>query len=718
MTTRHSGRPAAGRSGRRDVALRTAVLLTLALTPLGCTTSADAADDSASGDIDAASAAPAAEPVPISSFNEATYTSLVADRDGALHAVWLDRNPETQRQAVYHRSSSDDGRSWDDPTFLSEGQPDGYTGIPRVVADGAGRVYAVWKMVDRGTSMAEQELLSRPAYGTLVYRVLEGGRWSPVRAVGAERAVVAWFAATDPRGRVHVVWSENPDGPGFLSTTADAGAVRQAQLDGATPRGGQVISGASRFGKLGYWSLSGYVDGNGGAHWVAVRGNDADDRSILVHSTGGRERTLPWYTAAAQAAGARTPPQLVLDASGGEHLVLYEGGPRPRLLDHGVNREPYTDTLVTGADAESIQDFQLSSAGGRIAVTMEITGDDGNRLADLYVATWNGDGWTRPARVIDNGTRTRAQGVTDARARSLGTVKVQSAIHASVVPTRTGALHVLLTNRETSRHVDTRAGGMSGASARSRAWFVTVQGVVAAGAGGGGERTPVPTPAEPGPARVAGGASRVASTREAERLFAQYDITEGGWLSGTELYACDCRGDDANGDGEVTKAEFVAGFLRRGGASPAPTSGRGSTPSRPAPTPAARLGPPNRDAEPAPATGSGTTGDVATGKYNCYANGARRPMPWEPGFGGVSEAPRATTQYLMNLTVGENGNYQYLNRGRGSLRLDGRTGMIDWLSGPFANSGIRAAYARRGDGRPVIYLELEGTRAHCVGPQQ
>ena len=109
---------------------------------------------------------------------------------------------------------------------------------------------------------------------------------------------------------------------------------------------------------------------------------------------------------------------------------------------------------------------------------------------------------------------------------------------------------------------------------------------------------------------------------------------------------------------------------------------------------------------------------MAKGKYNCYANGARRPMPWEPGFGGVSEAPRATTQYLMNLTVGENGNYQYLNRGRGSLRLDGRTGMIDWLSGPFANSGIRAAYARRGDGRPVIYLELEGTRAHCVGPQQ
>jgi hypothetical protein len=787
MTTRHSGRPAAGRSGRRDVALRTAVLLTLALTPLGCTTNADAADDSASGDIDAASAAPAAEPVPISSFNEATYTSLVADRAGALHAVWLDRNPETQRQAVYHRSSSDDGRSWGNPTFLSEGQPDGYTGIPRVVSDNAGRVYAVWKMVDRGTSMAEQELLSRPAYGTLVYRVLVDGRWSPVRTLGAERAVVAWFAATDPRGRSHVVWSENPDGAGFLSTTADAGTLRQAHLDGATPRGGQVISGASRFGKLGYWSISGYVDANGTAHWVALRGNDSDRRTILVHSSSGRERTLPWFKATTQATGARTPPQLVLDASGMEHVVVHEGGARPGVVDHVLNAERYPDTVVTGVDADAIQDFQLSSAGGRPLVTIQITGDDGNRLADLYLSTWNGDGWTTPARVTDNARSVRARGVTDARARSVGTVKVGSAIHASVVPTRSGALHVLLTNRETSRHVDTRAGGMSGASARSRAWFMTVPGAVAAGAGGVGGRTPVPTPAEQEPepdagarrvgvtaapaaeqlfarydvtedgwlsgtelnacgcrsadanrdgevtkseflaaARgrgdatrgVAGDASRADATREAERLFARYDITEGGWLSGTELSACDCRGDDANGDGEVTKAEFVAGFVRREGSSPASTSTRSPTPSRPAPSPSTPVNPPNLDAEPTPATGSGTTGDVARGKYNCYANGAGRPMPWEPGFGGVREAPRATTQYLMNLTVGENGNYQYLNRGRGSLRLNGRTGMIEWLSGPFAGSGIRAAYASRGDGRPVIYLELEGTRAHCVGPQQ
>ena len=775
MTTTDAGRRRSGALSRLTI-----FLLSAALSTLGCTTRADAAADLDTTDV---SAYVAAQPVEISWFNEATYTSLAADRGGALHAVWLDRNPETQRQAVYHRASSDGGRTWGDPTFLSEGQPDGYTGIPRLVTDAAGRVYTVWKVVDRATSMAEQELRSTPAFGTLVYRVLENGGWSPVRALGTERAVVAWFAATDSRGRTHVVWSENPEGPGFLSTTADAGTLRQVQLDGATPRGGQVISGASRFGKLGYWSLSGYVDAHGVAHWVAVRGSDAEGRTLLVHSNNGSERTLPYYTAAiASAQGARTPPQLVLDLMDEEHLILYEGGPRPRLVDRAIRVERSPIVIMAGADAEAIQDFQVSTAGRRVVVTMEVTGDDGNRLADLYVSRLDGDGWTTPDKVTDNARQTRAQGVTDAKARSLGTVKVRSTIHASVVPERSGALHVLLTSRETSRHVDTRAGGMSGASARSRAWFMTIPGTVTGASGETRRPAQQATPAEddePAPARETsrggvagaaaaeqlfarydvtedgwlsgtelnacdcrsadadrdgevtkaeflgaatrgrtnstGGISRAEATREAEQLFARYDITEGGWLSGTELNACNCRGDDVDGDGRVTKAEFMSGFLRRAEAS-SPGSARSSMPSRSAPSAAARTDPPNVD-DAAERAVRGAPGDMPVGKYNCYANGAGRPMPWEPGYGGAAEAPRATTQYMMNLTVTGSGSYQYLNRGRGSYRVDARTGAIEWISGPFASSGIRAAYGKRGDGRPVIYLELEGTRAHCVGPQ-
>jgi hypothetical protein len=216
----------------------------------------------------------------------------------------------------------------------------------------------------------------------------------------------------------------------------------------------------------------------------------------------------------------------------------------------------------------------------------------------------------------------------------------------------------------------------------------------------------------------AGGATGADLQREAERLFARYDVTEGGWLSGTELTACGCLGDDASGDGEVTKAEFVSAYVRRGGAPAVRASERGSTPARPVPTNAApevaeRSAPPAARDE-----GSPVRDGVPLGKYNCYAYGAGRPMPWEPGFGGMAEAPRATTQYVMNLTVGEGGTYQYLNRGRGSYSLDARTGMITWRSGPFAGSGIKAAFRQRTGQRPVIYLDLEGTRASCLGPQQ
>src|SRR5688500_11817605 len=98
------------------------------------------------------------------------------------------------------------------------------------------------------------------------------------------------------------------------------------------------------------------------ARWVAVRGSDAEGRSVLVYSDGARERVLRDYAALARVAGARTPPQLVVDGAGAEHLVLYEGSPRPRVVDYAPGVERPRAVLVTGADADAIQDFQLSSA--------------------------------------------------------------------------------------------------------------------------------------------------------------------------------------------------------------------------------------------------------------------------------------------------------------------------------------------------------------------
>jgi len=76
-----------------------------------------------------------------------------------------------------------------------------------------------------------------------------------------------------------------------------------------------------------------------------------------------------------------------------------------------------------------------------------------------------------------------------------------------------------------------------------------------------------------------GDASAQTLTKDARSDFRRFDITESGWLSGTELDACGCRRYDTDKDGEVTLAEYEAGRLREGNSKPAPS------PRRPAPPP-------------------------------------------------------------------------------------------------------------------------------------
>lgn len=76
-----------------------------------------------------------------------------------------------------------------------------------------------------------------------------------------------------------------------------------------------------------------------------------------------------------------------------------------------------------------------------------------------------------------------------------------------------------------------------------------------------------------------GDASAQTLTKDARSDFRRFDITEGGWLSGTELDACGCRRYDTDNDGEVTLVEYEAGRVREANSKAAPA------PRRPAPPP-------------------------------------------------------------------------------------------------------------------------------------
>jgi hypothetical protein len=703
-------------------AVRLVAMVAVAAAPLSVTGCAGSADASEQADADAAieraRSGGAGNVVALSDYEDATATSLVVDRSGATHAVWVDRPPAPGGPRLLYRGSRNGGGSWSSIQDLSSGQPDGFTGTPRLVADGAGRVYAIWKVINPGgTLVFDEEKPNAPAFGTLVYRVLEQGRWGTVQALGNPRGVLAWYAVDDTRGRVHVVWSENPGEFSAFTTPSNAQVVRHASLDGARPTSGRdLFRGA---GNGGYWGLSGYVTAQGSPRWVAIRGDDGAGTYTVVHWNGSEERALLDFAPLLRGYDQQTLPRLVADGAGREHLIVYNGmRDQPGILDL-VPGQRDGRTIVyqpRNRGSSTVRDFQISRGpSGQLVATVQVAGEGVPGLTDLFASEFDGRAWSTPVRLTNNAARGTEVGVVDVNGRSLGNAKAWQAVHASVAYDPSGAPVLLMTNRETSASLDVRPGGSVSQMGRSKAFFTRPPGLTSASVASGGQPatggSSAATPSTTGDAprtRPAPPRTTTANASSPEQRFARYDITESGTLSGTELDACNCRHHDANDDGRVSRAEFIAGSVLDEAGLPA----LGTRQPTPAATPPAS---PTRRAAPDPTPRADAGAPL--GKYNCYAAGARQPMPWEPGYGNVAEAPIATTKYIMNLTIAGEGNYQYLDRGRGTYRLDD-TGMIAWLSGPFAGSGIKAALGRRADGRPVIHLDLEGTRANCVGPER
>lgn len=199
--------------------------------------------------------------------------------------------------------------------------------------------------------------------------------------------------------------------------------------------------------------------------------------------------------------------------------------------------------------------------------------------------------------------------------------------------------------------------------------------------------------------------SRASSAADYERQFARYDITEGGWLSGTELDACRCRHYDMNGDGEVTRNEFLAGrIMEEAGVKPTATPVARPAPAPARPQPQARAQPaPVRAPAPArkPAPAPVAAGGLPVGKYNCHYTSMM------------------TVIAAGSVTILPGGRYQYLNGGTGSYAFDRAANSLRWLSGPFAGSGVTGEFTYRDDGRPLIRLRGGNFDSHtnrCVGP--
>ncbi len=363
--------------------------------------------------------------------------AIVVAPNGAIHVAFVERLAQSPFTfSVYHRASSDGGKTWTEAKNLSEVMPDYQIGNCQIAADGAGRIYVVWRTgFGPNIPISGTEPHAAQVVNNLVYRVLDGGAWSgkailvhkPATREQQDIGSASWFLSTDPGGKVHVVWNTNPDPrhPEALtgnppnrghSPAIKFGDVLEATLNGNTPTPEREIFQAkiSDTTEAPIWprcddldTLNGYVDANGQAHFVAYvtsiySGTEPSNRfEIIENGTQKPAIELPGSASDFW----NYPPQLLVDAQGRRHIIaMYPRGEQPSIQDYvvGSDAEP---TIIRAANEVKgrLYGFQAyQGPGGRMVAIMAMNDTGKDTDDELYISTSSGGKWSAPVNITNN----------------------------------------------------------------------------------------------------------------------------------------------------------------------------------------------------------------------------------------------------------------------------------------------------------------------------
>ena len=285
--------------------------------------------------------------------------SMVVAPNGTIHIAFREQAEQGSFCAIYHRSSSDGGKTWSTARNLSDSKPDLNVGRCQIAADGQGRVYVVWRY---GFEQYDIPDLI-PHAGTnnnLVYSVLTGSSWSkpislhtPVTYTTQNTGSESFFMSTDPNGAVHVIWNQDPTilHPDLKlddhhSYGVGVGMVMESKLDGASPSTPREIylPPVSKPNDIptcdGLDLLNGYVDGDGVAHFAALV------QPTSVSATGNHFHVID---------GENQSPSLDLPGSGGDYWVC-----QPTLL-RDAQRRQHLITLYPAGELPGVRDYVVGN---------------------------------------------------------------------------------------------------------------------------------------------------------------------------------------------------------------------------------------------------------------------------------------------------------------------------------------------------------------------
>ncbi len=376
--------------------------------------------------------------VKLSQYGGSQYCSIASASDGTLHAIFTDRAAAGKPAYLFYRASKDGGTTWTEPKNLSDDESGLSSYYCRMMIDGKGRVYAIWKYIT-----AASDTLDGPGgytCGIVAYRCLDGASWSKIiRFCDKHAPSVSWFAGRGPDGAVNVIWNQgnkdidwvpqggvNPNYANQLNQSVLDGATvttkvliapkpipTQAEQDAARAKGASMSYDDTAPKREGLWDLRGFIDATGAPHFVAERypfprdqaGNSGDPP--LMYYDG---KVLKQIGEANHTNNFNNPVTLLVDAHGKEHVIRMpvhseKECVRDYPIDGGVLGEP-TDVVAPDKAPGKVSDWQATQLpDGKMAVTVALSQKGGWAPddVDLYVSTSTGDGkWSTPLNLTDN----------------------------------------------------------------------------------------------------------------------------------------------------------------------------------------------------------------------------------------------------------------------------------------------------------------------------
>jgi hypothetical protein len=324
----------------------------------------------------------------LSQFERAGMCDLLIDKAGLYHAVFQESQDIGKPVFIYYSVSNNKGATWSKPLVISNDNSGNGAGYPRIIQDGKGVIYAIWKRYGKSKSEypIDGNLLDGPggyAPGTVFYKVLNGATWSnAVQLNEDEEAQSSWFATVGPQGTVYVLWMQaSPESIknhwntwyyfDYLRSTSLNGTGHSAFTGLNKPHAPEYAGGPPP--KKGAINLHGYIDNAGLPHLIY---EDIDDNAQEIKYYDGKaQRVVYTYPKYKEGNTFQNPPRLLVDEKGNDHLLFVPSAvtlESEQIWDVNLTSNQKTVLTEIQKAGVNINGFQATQGpGGTMAATIE-----------------------------------------------------------------------------------------------------------------------------------------------------------------------------------------------------------------------------------------------------------------------------------------------------------------------------------------------------------